>query len=187
MIEKHSAIFVTDKQTLIALEETEYSWMTFSWFIDRSFLAFLSSELEKKPQPKIKMSCDNAQIPSQWLRGKHYLLTYHEWVALCQRFLRTSRSPEGEDDFSDFRRGCLIASKERLLDLIEDLNGLYRIVDFEVFVVLSTVRPHWETEKEGMTSIEKMKSDWEEILTNLENSIKELMRTANETNTDTPK
>lgn len=185
MIEKHAAIFVTERTSLIALEESEYSWVTFSWFTDRDFLDFISRELDRKPQPKIKMACDNAQIPSKWLRGTHYFFTFHEWIALCQRFLRDCRSPEGDDSFSEFRRGCLHHSKESVLECVEDLNGLFRVVDFDVYVVLSTVLPHWDTENVGVTSLESMKQGWEGIFLEIENTIKDLMRTENAINTDT--
>lgn len=186
MIETSAAVFVTEKTSLIALEAEEFSWSQYSWFNHRDFLSFLSDYLVKQPMPKIKMNCHNAQIPTKWLRGTHYLFTYHEWVSLCQRFVRTARIPEGEDFFSDFRRDCMRRSKEELIDLIENLTGLFRVTDIDLYVVLSTTKPHWIPKENGQTSIEYMKETYHNAIPDFDQLIKDLMRENNATDTDTP-
>lgn len=186
MIEKHAAIFVTEKTSLIALEEHNYSWREFSWVFDRAFLSFLSERLLAEPMPKIKMGCNNAQIPTKWLRGTHYFFTFHEWVAMCQRFIRNTRFPEGDDVFTEFRRYCLRESKDRVEGLVDELNGLFRVAQFDVFVVLSTTKPHWILEHEGQTSKEYMKEEWRRLTPDIDKILKEIMEQTNEINTDTP-
>ena len=186
MIEKHAAIFVTEKTSLIALEESKYHWEEFSWVFDEAFLSFLSERLLVEPMPKIKMGCNNAQIPTQWLRGQHYMFTFHEWVALCQRFIRNVRFPEGDEVFTEFRRYCLRESKDRVEDLVDALNGLFRVAQFDVFVVLSTTKPHWFLEYEGKTSTEYMKEEWQRITPDIDKILKEIMEQTNEIDTDPP-
>lgn len=182
------AVFVTERTTLIAIhDETQLDWVQLSWIHDRDFLSFLSALLEKKPQPKIKMNCDNAQIPNKWLRGEHYLFTYHEWVSLCQNFIRSFRVSDGGDDFSCFRRESTKRSKNRLEELTEELTGLYKAVNVEIFVVISTDKPHWSIEKEGKTSIENLKEYWE-TLPKIEDLMKDIFAEfRNETDTNQPK
>lgn len=187
MIEKEVAIFVTEKTSLIALDADEFSWEQFSWFNHRDFLAFLSEYLVDQPMPKVKMSCHNAQIPTKWMHGRHYLFTYHEWVSLCQRFIRTARMPEGGDFFSEFRRECMRKSKDDLVGLIQNLTGLFRVSEFDIFVVLSTTKPHWTIEENGQTSIEYMKETYHKVIPDIDALLKELMREKNETDIDTPK
>lgn len=186
MIEKETAIFVTEKNSLIALEADEFSWQQFSWFQHRDFLAFLSEYLTKQPMPKIKMNCHNAQIPTKWLQGNHFLFTYHEWVSLCQRFVRTARIPEGVDFFSDFRRDCMRRSKEEIIEMIENLTGLFRVTDIDIFVVLSSSKPHWTIEENGLTSIEYMKETYNKIIPDFNELMKNIMRDRDATDTDTP-
>ena len=186
MTENDTAIFVTEKTSLIALEATEFSWQQYSWFHHRDFLSFLSDHLLDQPMPKVKMNCHNAQIPTRWLQGRHYLFTYHEWVSLCQRFIRTVRIPEGADFFSDFRRDCLRRSKEELIDMIENLTGLFRVTDIDIFVVLSSSKPHWTIEENGQTSIEYMKETYHKIIPDIDELLRDLMRDNNATDTDTP-
>ena len=181
------AVFVTEKTTLIAIhDETQLDWVQLSWIYDRDFLSFLSSLLEAKRQPKIKMNCDNAQIPHKWLKGEHFLFTYHEWISICQSFIRSFHLPDGNDDFAHFRRFCTQESKEKLLLLTEELTGLFRAVDIDIFVVIATDKPHWSLEKEGTTSIENLKGYWDK-LPKIEDLLKELIEGCkNETNTEQP-
>jgi hypothetical protein len=58
-------------------------------------------------------------------------------------------------------------------------------VDFDVYVVLSTVLPHWDTKGASVTSLESMKQKWEDIFLEIENTIKDLTRTDNAIDTDT--
>lgn len=181
------AVFVTEKTTLISIhDETQLDWVQLSWIHDRDFLSFLSALLEKKPQPKIKMNCDNAQIPKKWLKGEHYLFTYHEWVSICQNFIRSFRTAEGDDDFSYFRRLSTKKSKQKLYELTQELTGLYRAVDIEIFVVISTDKPHWAIEKEGKTSIDNLRDYWN-TLPKIEDLMRDILsETKNETNTNKP-
>tara|TARA_R110002153_G_scaffold24223_1_gene77523 strand:+ start:109 stop:675 length:567 start_codon:yes stop_codon:yes gene_type:complete len=187
MIEQHTAIFVTERTTLIAMEEHQFAWETFSWMLDREFLSFLAGHLAETPQPKIRMSCNNAQIPAHWLRGEHFLFTYHEWVSFCQRFLRTSRRVGGQTSFAEFRQYCVVESNEKLSRSIDDLTGLFREVDFDIFVVLSTTKPRWENEVEGKTSLKYMEEEWIRLIPDMDAVLKDLIRESqNEINTDTP-
>ena len=181
------AVFVTEQTTLIAIhDETQLDWVQLSWVHDRDFLSFLSALLETKSQPKIKMNCDNAQIPHRWLKGEHYLFTYHEWVSICQNFIRSFRLPEGGEEFAYFRRISTQESKKRLLTLTEELTGLFRAVDIDIYVVISTDKPHWSLEKEGKTSIENLKEYWDK-LPKIEDVLQEIMDgNKNETDIEQP-
>lgn len=186
MIEKDTAVFITDKTALVALGGSgAYTWAEFSWLFDRAFLSFVSDSLIKEHQPKIKMSCDNPQIPSEWLRGQHHLFTYHEWVTLCQKFIRRVRPPTGDDGFSDFRRDCLQKSKDVLVELIDQITGLYRLFDQEVFVVLSSKQPHWVVKEDGASSIESMKNQYNSVVSEV-NDLLQQIREENASDPNTP-
>ena len=159
-----TAVFVTEKTTLIALDDPfSLDWEQFSWINDHDFLEFVSSNLDQEKTPKIKMKCNNAQVPSKWLRGTHYIFTYHEWVVLCQRFIVRVGLSDGATSFDDYRRFLLEASKKKVASHITDLTGLYRLADCEIFVLVATTKPHWVSSMEGKTSLEHLKGYWESL------------------------
>ena len=136
-MKKHLAIFVTDGTELIGIKNVnDFVWETFSWFEDHFFMSILNEVLE--PQSPAKIVFGAKQLPRTWVGAKPFILSYYRFFLLLENMMNIPPPIDRilDREFSEFYKYSLKTSIEKLLELKDNLQGIYKVVPDEVFVIL---------------------------------------------------
>lgn len=178
-MKKHLAVFVSDGAELIGLSDgnNDFVWETFCWFHDHFFMSVMNQLLERKSPAKVVFG--TKQIPRQWAGARPFVLSYERFMLLIDGVMGTQpplEDIEHDEQFFYFYRTALADSVKRMVELRDDVKGLYKILPEDLFVIFM-IHPV----ASGQTTMQYLRDQWEEKMPDIESLLKEIIKSSSET------
>ena len=173
-MKKHLAVFVSDGSELIGINNGDkgFAWATFNWFHDHFFMSVLNQLLERKSPAKVVFG--TKQIPREWAGARPFVLSFERFMLLIEGVMNTQPpldDIEEDKEFFYFYKICLSDSVKKMVDLRNDVKGLYKMLPDTLFVIFM-IHPV----ASGQTTVSYLRDQWEEHMPNIDDIFKQIAK-----------